>query len=148
MARPSVHLATSLGLSVPYWKFARYALAPVVAVAVGVFVDLDHLVDFVDARLRGGKHLVILPLHGWEFVAAGWLTWLATGCRVWLAVACSAYSLHLVLDLLVNKPRRWYGYSVLYRAWRRFDPRAIWPDGVQTHTWMKVDSVRHLWRFL
>ncbi len=148
MARPSVHLITSLGLSLPYWKLAKYALAPAVAVGVGVFVDLDHLADFVDARLRKDRHLVILPLHGWELMVVGWLTWLATGRRVWLAVACSAYSLHLSLDLLVNKPRAWYGYSLLYRASRGFDPKAIWPDGVQTHTWMKAKSIWQLWRFI
>ncbi|MCC6628190.1 MAG: hypothetical protein IT340_12410 [Chloroflexi bacterium] len=114
MARPRVHLAaTVLALALLRRRLSWPERA--VALVAGVLVDADHLVDLALARWAGRRRWVVLPLHGWELVAA-----LLLGGRGALAgparVGALALLLHLLLDLATNRPARPALYSLLYRG--------------------------------
>ena len=58
--------------------YRRYGWPTAAAtVATGVFVDLDHLVDFAWTRLHGSRNHFLAPLHAWELALA--LSALAAG---------------------------------------------------------------------
>jgi hypothetical protein len=70
MARPRFHALTTLpaaALASRRWG----AGAALGLAAGGLFVDLDHLVDYAWVRWRGRRTEFIAPLHAWELVAAG-----------------------------------------------------------------------------
>jgi hypothetical protein len=122
-----------LGLLV-FW-ISRSAAAAWACLVTGVLVDLDHLADYVlefGPRVRlhhflgaFSEHLfrfVIVPLHGWEWVAAGlaaawWLDWRPVACS-----ALAAYTLHMTMDQIGNRPRPG-AYFLTARILHRFASR-------------------------
>lgn len=119
MARPRVHLA----LALPVLLAPAPALDPLTRFAFlagGVLVDGDHLVDYVLRHAVDGRWL-LLPLHGWEWVALlGVGPWPAVLRRPAVAAGLGL-ALHLMVDQLTNKPvRRWH-FSLAYRAAKGFN---------------------------
>jgi hypothetical protein len=119
MARPRVHLAvTALALGLIGRQFSWPERTA--ALAAGVLVDADHLVDYALNRRGHGRRWLVLPLHGWELPVA-----LLLGGRLtpWAGLARATalgLTLHLLLDLATNRPANPAIYSLLYRARRRF----------------------------
>jgi hypothetical protein len=148
--------------------YRRYGWpAAAATVATGVFVDLDHLVDFAWTRLRGTRNHFLAPLHGWEVALA--LSALAAGVGAHrdaecagppgcasarkggerpataisrlaaggvLAGLCAGLWLHLIQDLLTNRPRHAGTYSLLYRARHGFTREATgWGEHPDFHGW-------------
>jgi hypothetical protein len=119
MARPRIHLAVTalaLGLIGRQLSWPERAAA----LAAGVLVDADHLVDFVLQRRGGDRRWLVLPLHGWEFPAALLLAGRLTPWAGLARAAAFGLTLHLLLDLVTNRPAHPAIYSVLYRARLRF----------------------------
>lgn len=166
MARPRFHALATAPLA---WLMYRRHGWPAAAgtVAAGVFVDLDHLVDFAWTRLRGTRNHYLAPLHGWELAlalsalvaragaapraigtgatacagaaqrkghrAAGFKRVAASGVLFGL---CAGLWLHLIQDLLTNRPRHAGTYSLLYRAWHGFTREATgWGEHPDFHGW-------------
>lgn len=111
--RPIWHIITSFILGIIIFFFTRSLIAGLAAFVVGVFIDLDHLIDywilkpkrpfsirdFLDCEKSDAqKKWIFLLLHGWEWAAllvvAAWLSgWNTLLIAIFLSVV-----LHLVLD--------------------------------------------------
>ena len=145
MARPRYHLAASVAVGAAFFAATgnrRAAAAPLVS---GFLVDLDHAVDFGLARSAWRDRLLVLPLHGWEYLPLWLLLDRVAGTRGALAVG---YALHLAIDQWANRLRHPWGYSVAVRARHRFDVRTVGPRDQVTsdHRWLK-SSARELLRW-
>ena len=111
--RPIYHIIASSVLAVLIYIFTRQVGVALLAFIVGVFVDLDHLIDFwalkpanpFDVREfldsehynQQSKHIFIF-LHGWEwagvlFALAYFYNW-----NIYLLVSAIALVLHLIID--------------------------------------------------
>lgn len=157
MARPRYHFLASASLA--YALASRWGTpAALAAIAGGVFIDADHLVDFAWTRWRGARSHYLAPLHGWEI--AGLLTALAL---FWpraeplpdrfeqsplrrapasrlpapiLAGIAAGVWLHLVHDLVSNRPRHPGVYSLLYRLKHGFTRESTgWANNPKFHKW-------------
>jgi hypothetical protein len=142
MARPRYHLAASAALGAVALCLTRSPRAAVAPIASGFLIDLDHLVDFALAKTRWQGKLLLLPLHGWEYLAIWAVLDRGLGTRGALA---AGYALHLAIDQRTNALRHPLGYSVLMRAKHRFDVLKIGPRDLVTsdHRWLK-STVRGL----
>ncbi len=70
MARPRFHaLATGLVATAVSRRWGRAAGAGFLL--TGIFVDVDHLADYVWVRWQGQRNHFLAPLHAWELVVAG-----------------------------------------------------------------------------
>jgi hypothetical protein len=127
MPRPRYHLAGSLAIGLALGGGRRLTAA----LLAGFLVDVDHLVDLLGRR----QHRVVLPLHAWEFVPIVALLDRAAGLG---GAASGAYLLHLAMDHVWNEKRSLLGYSLLYRASKRFREDELGPpDPAQRHLWRR-----------
>jgi membrane-bound metal-dependent hydrolase YbcI (DUF457 family) len=112
--------------------------AAAACVLVGVFVDLDHYLDFwmnrgfrlnprefFDFCYYGTSPTFVALLHGWEYVPllAG-----ATVMSAWrpeLVGALVGYALHLLGDQLFNRHLHRWTYFISYRIYHGFDSGSI-----------------------
>lgn len=126
------HAAVSLVLSALVWLWLRSIGAAVACFVTGVFVDLDHLPDYIrryGARIRP-RHLfqvfefeafdnIFIFLHAWEWIAVALIIlWFIDGKPV-LAGALIGFAAHLIMDQLVNGHGPW-SYFLTFRAAHRF----------------------------
>lgn len=112
-----------LAAALKSWELATSSLI------AGIFVDLDHVVDywiahgprfdvdhFFHTHDNEEYELIYLVLHGWELLSAGLiLAWLFNGNH-WVLGACLGLGIHLALDQIFNRPSPW-GYAIIWR-WR------------------------------
>lgn len=133
------HIAFSTIISgILYAIFKSWGLS-IAAFISGIFIDLDHVVDYVIAHglhfnVKGffpffyeEKHnKITLIFHGWEFLiffaAAAWFTdfnLLVTGVLI-------GYGHHIVLDFFYSKASFW-SYSLIWRWKNKFDSKRIFP---------------------
>jgi hypothetical protein len=163
MARPRFHLLAAA----PAAWLAHRRWGPVAAaglVATGVFVDLDHLLDYLWTRWRGEKTHYLAPLHGWELAVA--LAALGLWYRevhrqhaqlpdrliaaphvtpppapgAWRAALAGGLAagllLHLVHDVATNRPRSPLVYALAYRLRHGFRREITgWSTATRFHDW-------------
>ena len=147
MARPLVHLGTSLGLSALQLARTR-RLAPTLApLLTGVLIDADHFVDYALHRVAPepiGERQV-LPLHGWEVLAAVAVAEARLlGRRTEHGLALGL-AVHFILDQLTNDVSHPLTSSLVYRATRRFRGK-FFEGSSGSHDWRRT-SLRRLWKW-
>jgi hypothetical protein len=162
VARPRWHLTAALPLA---WLAARKLgrAAAYGVVGAGVLVDGDHLLDFGWTYATRRRSHFFAPLHAWELVAVlavvaalrrrrerrrlavpdrliaapgvrlpraeTWPTGLAAGLAAGLL-------LHLVQDLLTNRPAGPVVYSLTYRVAHGFRRDVTgWSEKTDFHGW-------------
>lgn len=110
------------------------------AVAGGVFIDADHLADYAWTRWRGEKSHYLAPLHGWEVASALAVAALMAGRRApWLGAAATGVWLHLVQDVVTNRPAHAGVYSLLFRVRHGFRREVTgWTEEGGFHNWSKL----------
>lgn len=126
------HIALSLPASIAIYAVSRSAPMAVASFLSGVFIDLDHIFDFV--REHGFRwdagfffysfsnnlyRKVVVPLHAWELVALlalGAIVLHGNGVVIGILVG---FSLHLVADQMTNGIRGG-GYFFMYRMAKGF----------------------------
>ncbi len=118
-------ISTAVGASV--WGATGSELAGGIAVGVGVFVDVDHLVDLYQSWIRRDPTKVIVPFHGWEYSIAGLLVLVLVFYHPILLAVVLGHLSHVATDHFHNRLTL-LGYFVLYRAWVRFDAQKIAPQ--------------------
>jgi hypothetical protein len=99
-----------------------------VAIAAGVLVDADHLIDTLDKR-DGDTNLKIhmwRPFHAWEYVAVGLALFLTLWNHPLFLAFLLGYTSHLVLDNITNVVHP-LAYSIIFRASRGFRRRRLTP---------------------
>ncbi len=165
MARPRFHaLATIPVARAVSRRWGRAAGAGFLL--TGIFVDFDHLADYVWVRWQGQRNHFLAPLHAWELVIAGgtYALWrqrqrpaAAHPCvpvppddippvgaprRRWkddlFSGLVAGLLFHLVQDMLTNRPRHPGVYALTYRIAHRFRRERIGWKGHKTyHDWSK-----------
>jgi hypothetical protein len=136
----------------------------------GLAIDIDHLPDYFWSRAHGRTHY-FAPLHGWELLAGLVLVAkvahdrsrerrlpdhvIAPQTRTERVLAHPLTSatliglaagmwFHMVLDVLVNRPKHPGVYSLLYRMWHGFSRACTgWGDETGFHHWSELKL--HQW---
>lgn len=122
------HVGASIIVSALVWLWLRSFPAALACFLMGVFIDLDHVVDFFFNR----RHLhirrffttfkyevlenIFVFLHSWEF-AMVWLALLLSLPEARAPVALGlfiGFVTHLALDNIFNRHARW-AYFLFYR---------------------------------
>lgn len=134
-----IHIGVNLALA--FFLFAKYGSVPAsaLAFAVGMFVDGDHMFDyilylwthkkkfsiteFLDGSYFGRWQRFIGLLHSWEMVAVIFYYFLQTQNYYLLAIS-SAAAAHYLVDNLTNGVNA-KAYFLLYRLLYGFKKNAI-----------------------
>lgn len=125
----SKHILVSLVVSALVWWWLRSLAGAAACFLTGVFIDLDHVIDFFYNNRRQLQvrriftvfefevvENIFVFLHSWEF-ALVWLALLLTMPETRRPVVLGlfiGFVTHLALDNFYNRHARW-GYFVLYR---------------------------------
>lgn len=123
------HVGVSLLLAWWLWSALQAWELAAASFAAGVFIDLDHLIDyfrvhgarfdldyFFHTHYTGRYDRMYLIFHGWELPLASLpLAWYFDW-NSWLLGISLGLGLHLALDQIFNRPSLW-GYSLVWR-WR------------------------------
>jgi len=128
-------VAASLVISSGVLYFFNSWIAAIASFLAGVFIDLDHLLDYylrfgvnfnvkkfyLSASSGQFKKLFIL-LHSYEIIAILWIMiYIMDLGIIWIAIAIG-FTQHLLFDVLVNSHRKIdkLGYFLLYRIKNKF----------------------------
>ena len=136
--KPSYHVVASVG-SGALVGLARHSwIAGVACCFIGIFIDLDHWIDFwlnrgfslspkefFDFCYRGTSRRFYDLLHGYEFIPLYWLVTRLPGLGELGWGLTIGYTLHLFGDQLFNTHLNRWTYFFLYRLAHRFDSSAI-----------------------
>ncbi|MEA3489335.1 MAG: hypothetical protein U9R44_03205 [Candidatus Omnitrophota bacterium] len=126
----TTHLILALLLAWFFWWLTRGWVWPLLAVVGGVFIDLDHFIDYFlyfgakfdlrDFFTRGykvsGKTYVFL--HSWELVALMWLFSIAV---LWITPLAAGMTVHLLTDYLFSSRSNALVLSLVYRWYHKFE---------------------------
>ena len=115
------------------WEMAVASLFP------GIFLDIDHVADFLVQRrdrftIRRFLEVIYgreypkcyIALHGWEWLCLFGLAVWATGANPWLLGLYVGWAQHMVADQLFNNAK-WWSYFFLGRMKHRFEHLAAFP---------------------
>ena len=70
---PVGHCAISAGIGAGVWGITGSSAAGGAALAVGVLIDVDHLVDFYQWYVRRKRNKIYQFFHAWEYSIIGLL---------------------------------------------------------------------------
>jgi hypothetical protein len=132
----AIHLAVTAILALFFYKLTGSWVWPVLALLGGIFIDLDHFIDyflyfgwkfslkdFLDHRyLDSGK--VYIFFHSWELAAGAWIFSIVFS---WLVPVAASMTLHLFIDFLFSHRCRPQFLSLLYRRRHKFDYDKLCP---------------------
>ena len=124
---PVGHTLISTALGGGIWIATGSPKAAGVAVGVGVLMDLDHLYDLYQRYIRGNLNKTYLLLHGWEYSIGGLGVLILVYYHPILLACILAHLGHVVTDHFINGLHP-LGYSITYRAVKRFDASSISPN--------------------
>ncbi len=141
---PSKHFIASLFVGAIVWFFARSLYAGLVCLFCGIFLDLDHIIDYIadhgwrnltyknlrraceqTARQEGELQFrkIYLIFHCAEVALMLWLLVLYAR-NVYLFAGALGYSVHLILDYISN-PVNPHSYFITGRAINKFLTKRI-----------------------
>ena len=123
---PVGHTVASVGLGALVWTTTGSTLAIPTAVAAGVLVDLDHLIDFFDSKDEGRNRHMFRPFHAWEYFLAALVLLLLSWPDPLFLAAVLGYLSHLVIDQFTNRVHP-LAYSIAFRASRGFRRQYLTP---------------------
>ncbi len=137
--RARYHVVVSTSLSLVLYGLWRSVVMAVACWVVGVFMDLDHMLeyfvqrgplrrlrDLFHASYNRGYTKAYLVLHGWEFLVLWAVLLVLTRGAPWVVGAAVGFVHHLALDQVWNRPAPW-AYSFLWRARHRSSYDATFP---------------------
>ena len=136
--RPAAHVVVSLAISSGVFYVFNSWAAAVASFIAGVFVDLDHVLDyflshginlnvkkFFAACEENDFKKLFLFLHSFELLAVLWvLIYVMKLDIVWIAIAVG-FTHHLLLDQFFNSKNNRLRYFFLYRTKYGFDRKAV-----------------------
>jgi len=134
----SHHVAVSVGSGILLGAILRSWVAGVSCCLVGVFIDLDHLLDFwiergfslspgkfFDFCFHGTSRRFFDILHGYEFIPfMAWITTLPASRDLGWGLTVG-YTLHLLGDQIFNTHLHRWTYFFTFRLYHRFDWKKI-----------------------
>jgi len=128
------HVLSSAILAIVFYYFTQSLTAIAVLLLSGVFIDLDHLLDFWKTRPRNplslkeflhpGNYMhqnrkVFVPFHSYELIILLWLLSREFNWPLILIALSSAFTLHLILDDIGNHLKT-FSYFLIYRTFKKF----------------------------
>lgn len=121
--KPIWHIISSLILGALFFYFTKSINAGFIILLAGVFIDLDHILDFWKSRSKNFKNQKTFVLwHGYEyliilFVLAYYLNW-----PVLLNAFIAGIALHYLLDVynLKKDKKHVLSYFLIFRIVKRF----------------------------
>lgn len=132
--KPKVHFISSTLLALVIYYFFQSPSAVLATFLGGVFIDLDHLVDFYFSRprkifsfqgfLSPHKYMrrnqkAYVPLHSYELILIIWLSSWYTDWNLILLGIALGFTLHLILDDIGNEMKT-FSYFLIYRMYNKF----------------------------
>jgi hypothetical protein len=145
MARPIVHAVVSGAIGLILWRRTRSLASLGAPILGGFLIDADHLVDYAVHRLRPGRGLSFLPLHGWELVPLFWKIE-----RRFVGASHGGFTFgylaHLSIDQVTNEKRSPFVYFLAYRAKKRFASNLLGAQSPDAPSWHR-SSLGELWRW-
>jgi len=135
--KPAVHITVSAAAAVPLYYITGSKTVAATSFFWGFLIDTDHVIDYLREYglrfdLKGFFHSfyetrfrkLVLLFHAWEWVALlAVLIWCGNRSSVILGLLVGTVH-HLLLDQFGNGPTN-LGYSIIYRACRRFSTMEI-----------------------
>jgi hypothetical protein len=140
--KPIKHVIISSGVSAVFAIWARSWGAVVACFLSGIFIDLDHHLDYFIAKreipfsykklvafLKSDGYLKIyLVLHSYEVLFLIWACIFLFDLNVvWVGIAVGATA-HVFCDEFAN-PLKPLCYFLTYRAINRFEPKSFFKKG-------------------
>ena len=117
--KPPGHAAISLAIGGVLWAVTKSPYSAVAALATGVLVDLDHLVEYYWWFVKEDHSRILYFLHSYELVVPALLAgYLSDWDPIVLGVS-TAFIGHLITDQIAN-PVQPFTYFFTYRALKRF----------------------------
>lgn len=134
---PSRHIIVSISLGAITWAYAQSLLAGLICFCVGVFCDLDHIIEYAinyDLRSLSVKRLyqasadlikpeseikkIRLFFHTAELAILLWVIAIFSN-NIFVLAAALGYSAHIMMDMAANilKPA---GYFMFWRIKNSF----------------------------
>ena len=141
------HTVVSLGIGTGVWAATGSLPAVPAAVAAGVLVDSDHVLDYFQWYVKKDLRRVFVLLHGWEYGIAGLALVFAVKYNPVLLGAVLGYLGHLTGDHLANKPDHPLSYSIVYRVYRGFNRGRLFQEGEATLSEALNESIP-LWELI
>ena len=135
---PARHLAVSAASGAILTLWLHSWVAGITCTIVGVFVDIDHFLDFwltcgfslnlkrfLDFSYYGTSRRFLVIFHAYEYIPV--CLWLATfpEIRYFGWGLTSGYVLHLLCDQVGNRGLHRYTYFLSYRLVQRFEFRKL-----------------------
>jgi len=135
--RPIWHIISSFVLGLTIFYFTRSLVTGLIALTAGVFIDLDHLIDFwisapenpfsvkqffhMDRYLESkGDHYTLIFFHAWELII-GLVVLTIIYNNVYLIAFVLGILLHFALDTFnLEKTDHPLTYSLIFRALKKF----------------------------
>lgn len=130
------HGIISFFISISYYLVTKSLLQSAVVFITGVFLDLDHILDFlvkikfnvkkfnVKELFRTYKNEIqpyyFLLLHGYEFAFIIPLIFYISGLKEIAVAVFIGYFTHLLLDNVFNKGKNFLRYFFVYRMFKKF----------------------------
>ncbi len=132
------HLLLGLAVAGFSWWLTGSFWWTIVGIVVNVFMDLDHVLEylvwarrfrlreFLLGRYFREKGTIMVIFHGWEYVVLALIYWLISGALGGLVVAV-AMGTHLLFDQLSWDLSPW-AYFISYRLKNKFAINKICRD--------------------
>lgn len=117
----------SAGVGAVVWGISKEPLAVPLAVAGGVLIDADHLLDQVWYFYLHKRPAAILVLHAWEWLAGMLAVCVWLSFPWWLVALTIGYAGHLATDQRFNDVYR-MGYFITYRTYHGFSVDRFMPE--------------------
>ncbi|MBC8280102.1 MAG: hypothetical protein H8E48_04880 [Chloroflexi bacterium] len=123
-------ISTAIGASV--WGVTGSPVAGGAALAVGVLIDADHLIDLYQSWIKGKPDQVLVLAHGWEYSIIGLLF---LGLIFYQPIVLGAVLGHLghVATDHFHYRLTPLSYFITYRIWVGFDAARIAPGRNPAH---------------
>ena len=106
------------------WAATGEWIALPAAVAAGVLPDADHLWDFYVKYVKRDQSKLFLLFHGWEFLLAAVIVYIAGYREPWFLGAMTGYATQIGGDQVFNNVR-WHTYFLSARIWLRFSEEKV-----------------------
>ncbi len=130
--RTEYHMASSAVISTALYVFFRSWELSVANFLTGVFIDIDHIVDYVAERGRDFNIIdffkvfyedltqkVYVLLHSWELMVTLFMVAWLTGWNVWAVGFLIGYGVHMIMDQFSAETIR--AYSLIWRVRHGFE---------------------------
>lgn len=123
---PLGHTVISGAVGGGVWLATGSTAAAGAAFGAGVLIDVDHLYDYYQRYVKRRQNKVYVLLHAWEYTLIGLLILTTASYHPVLLGVLLGHLSHVVTDHSVNRLSP-FGYSIIYRLFKRFDGAYIAP---------------------